>query len=198
MMRDNNKSYDMRGDTRQMQSTLARSSKEPEDWTFATEDTRKMTHGIHAYPARMVPQVVEKLINKYANRDGSDRCIDCFCGSGTVLVESKLQGIPSIGVDANPLAVLISKVKSTPLSRKQLETYAARLHDAIDADKGRDVEIPNIRNLKHWFKPSVQKQLVITKEHIDNIRNKDIRDFFKVCFSVTVRKVSVEYHNYCH
>lgn len=163
-----------------------------DDWTFLTADTREMTHGLHSYPARMVPQVVEKLITKYANHDGHDRCLDCFCGSGTVLVESKLKKIPSVGVDSNPLAVLISKVKTAPIKRERLETYAERLHRSIakDLDGKRWVEVPKIKNLDHWFKPSISRQLAVLKDNIYGIRDEEVRDFFKVCFSVTVRKVS--------
>jgi site-specific DNA-methyltransferase (cytosine-N4-specific) len=162
------------------------------DWTFATADTRQMTHGLHPYPARMVPQVVERLIQKYANHDGKDRCLDCFCGSATVLVESKLSKIPSIGIDSNPLAVLISKVKVTPISKEKLEPYAERLYRSIgkDIENKEKVEIPKIKNLDHWFKPSVSRQLAIVKENIYGIRDEDIRDFFKVCLSLTIRKVS--------
>lgn len=175
-----------------MQSTLAGSSGKREDWTFATVNTRLMTHGIHTYPARMVPQVVEKLITKFANGDGSDRCIDSFCGSGTVLVESKLKGIPSIGIDANPLAVLITKVKTTPIPKEILEANANKLYLSIarDLTKGKQVEVPKIKNMEHWFKPTVSKQLAVVKDHIYRIENEAVQDFFKICFSVAVRKVS--------
>ncbi|MHB8483790.1 MAG: DNA methyltransferase [Nitrospiria bacterium] len=176
-----------------MQSSLVASSQNPdEDWTFATADTKRMTHGLHTYPARMVPQVVEKLIVKYANHDRTDHCIDCFCGSGSVLVESKLKNIPSIGIDSNPLAVLISKVKTTPISREKLESVASKLNVSItkDLNNSRQIEVPKIKNLNHWFKPSISKQLAIVKDNIYDVKDEAIRDFFKVCFSVTVRKVS--------
>lgn len=162
-----------------------------DDWTFANADTRRMTHGLHNYPARMIPQVVEKLIiESRATKD--DVCLDSFCGSGTVLVEAKLKGIRSIGVDSNPLAVLISKVKTTPITKNRLENYWRELYAAIDKDieRKRKIEVPAIRNLNHWFKPEVQQHLAIAKDNIYGIENAAVRDFFKLCFSVAVRKVS--------
>lgn len=40
--------------------------------------------------------------------DGSGQLLDPFCGNATTMVEAKLFGIPSIGVDANPFSVLTS------------------------------------------------------------------------------------------
>jgi site-specific DNA-methyltransferase (cytosine-N4-specific) len=45
---------------------------------------------------------------------------DPFCGSGTSLVEASLFGVPTIGVDFDPLAVLISNAKTVALSARQL------------------------------------------------------------------------------
>jgi DNA modification methylase len=38
--------------------------------------------------------------------------LDPFCGTGTVLVECKKRGIPSVGVEANPVAHFASRVKT--------------------------------------------------------------------------------------
>jgi DNA modification methylase len=47
--------------------------------------------------------------------------LDPFCGSGTVLVESRLAGRKSWGVDLNPLAVLLAKLKSQSATSTQLQ-----------------------------------------------------------------------------
>jgi site-specific DNA-adenine methylase len=48
--------------------------------------------------------------------------LDPFMGSGTTLIEAKLSGIPQVyGTDLNPLAVLLSEVKTTNLSNEQLQ-----------------------------------------------------------------------------
>jgi len=46
--------------------------------------------------------------------------LDPFCGSGGVLVEAKLLGRNSVGVDINPLAVIIAKAKTTPIDSQPL------------------------------------------------------------------------------
>lgn len=164
---------------------------ESEDWTFSKADTKYLTHGFHPYPARMIPQVAGRLIDHYSNSKGTV-CIDPFCGSGTVLVESKLRNIQSIGVDNNPLAVLISKVKTTPIPTERLSKQRSVISQQINenATTISDLEVPQIKNLDYWFKTDVSKLLALIKKIIDTIDNQDVADYFKVCFSIAVRKVS--------
>ena len=91
-------------------------------WDFKESSTRDLTHGLHYYPATMVypiSQNILKIINKYINVES---LMDPFMGSGTILVEGMLDNIPQIyGTDLNPLAVLMSKVKTTILTDIQID-----------------------------------------------------------------------------
>ncbi|MBU2068430.1 site-specific DNA-methyltransferase, partial [Patescibacteria group bacterium] len=85
-------------------------------WAFADKtrkDTAYITHGYHRYPAKFIPQIVSRLIERYTKK--GDLVVDPFGGCGTTLVESKVNGRQSIGVDINPVAVLIAKAKKTPI-----------------------------------------------------------------------------------
>ena len=42
---------------------------------------------------------------------GTDTVLDPFCGTGTTLVEAKLRGIPSVGIEANTMAHFACSVK---------------------------------------------------------------------------------------
>lgn len=55
------------------------------------------------------------LVRDYLERFGitnKDCVLDPFCGTGTTLVECKKLGIPSIGLEANPIVQLAAKVKT--------------------------------------------------------------------------------------
>jgi SAM-dependent methyltransferase len=43
------------------------------------------------------------------------RILDPFCGSGSIMVGAAQQGRASVGIDVNPLAVFVSRVKLAPL-----------------------------------------------------------------------------------
>ena len=77
----------------------------------ASEDERDtLTHGFHAYPARLHPEIASVALDTFA-RPG-DLVLDPFCGSGTVLVEARVRGLDATGVDLNPLALRLAEVKT--------------------------------------------------------------------------------------
>ena len=184
-----------------------------EDWDFATAKTQKYTHGLHAYPARMIPQIAHRLIERYSQP--YDLVLDPFCGSGTVLTEALLMrshyhGKPepdsprnAVGNDINPLALLLAKVKSKPIDPHRLDENVAFLLRTVEEDIIRlrkdqlNVDIPDDKkfpNLTHWFKDYVINELAAIRQTMNKLSDKDFQDFVKVCFSLTVRKVSNIYN----
>jgi len=169
---------------------------EGEDWDFAGEDTQYLTHGLHPYPARMVPQIARRLLRRFASKN--DVVLDPFCGSGGVLVEARLAGLNSIGVDINPLACLLAEVKSNPIEPSLLESWWRRLKSQITREvisfkfEGVDIDLPNFSNtnIEYWFKPETMKELAIIRRSLEAIRENHVRKFFEVPFSLTVREVS--------
>src|SRR3989338_790503 len=91
------------------------------DWDFKKADTKEYTNCIHTYPAMMIPQIARRLIYLYGKN--AKTLLDPFCGSGTSLVEASLTNHikGAYGFDLNPLAILISKVKTTKTDPKKLE-----------------------------------------------------------------------------
>jgi len=85
-------------------------------WSFkelTRIQTSYITHGYHRYPAKFIPQLAGRII-KENSRVGNLVC-DPFMGSGTTLVEAILSGRLTYGTDINPVSVLISKSKTTPI-----------------------------------------------------------------------------------
>src|SRR5208283_4733824 len=77
----------------------------------------RYTHLLHPYPAKLLPQIPYSFLRSSLVSGGLPQTIvDPFCGSGTVLLEAALFGHRAIGADTNPLARLVSKVKTTPVS----------------------------------------------------------------------------------
>ena len=102
------------------------------------ETAESLTHPFHTYPARLHPATARILVEVVDA--GNRTLLDPFCGSGTVLVEARVAGAHPVGVDLNPLAVLVARAKTwtvPPRKRHQLrETGHAiacdgRFHGAI-------------------------------------------------------------------
>jgi len=150
---------------------------------------KRSSHEIHAYPAKLIPHIPYYFINN-PNYTSEDAVIaDFFCGSGTVLVEASLAGHKSYGMDVNPLSVLISKVKTTPLPKNTLEKQVEKLMRKINHDN--DSPIPDFPNRDYWFTKTAVKKLSMLKEILDTTNfDKDCEDFFKVCLSSIIRSCS--------
>src|SRR5690606_33279189 len=89
------------------------------EWCFKNvRSVEQWTHGYHRYPAKFLPNLVQKLIEDYTEEE--DVVADFFAGCGTTLVEAKIHGRKSIGVDINPVAELITKAKTNPIEPKKL------------------------------------------------------------------------------
>ena len=147
------------------------------------------THGIHRYPAKFIPQIPRFCIERYSTP--GDTVLDPFMGSGTSLLEAFMTGRESFGIDVHPLARLIAKVKTTPLEPEGLTEQGERLLEAIRDDRRDNHEwVPEIPNREHWFRPEVLGDLAKIKRNIWGIEEGDQKDFFKICLSSIIRKVS--------
>lgn len=156
-------------------------------WNFERADTKYDTHGIFKYPAMMVAPIVKRLMDQYSTPD----CIilDPFCGSGSVLVEAVLHNRESYGIDINPLALLLAKVKTTPINPQALvEEYQKFIK--YKNKNSKNIEIPSFFNIDYWFKQNVIKNLAVIKTWLNEIEDEDTKNFFKISFAETVRITS--------
>ena len=80
------------------------------DWDF-TENQQDEISLLHPYPARFIESIPYKLITEIGLNE-NERVLDPFCGSGTTLLEAQKLGYESVGIDLNPIACLISRVKT--------------------------------------------------------------------------------------
>ena len=102
-------------------------------WDFKESDTRAYTHGLHSYPAMMVSPISNNIIRIVKQFKKINSLFDPFAGSGTVLVEGMLAGMPKIaGNDINPLALFLSKVKTTALNDEKLHSHYSELIERIE------------------------------------------------------------------
>ena len=122
-----------------------------QDLSFRGVDTQYSTHSIHPYVAAINPPLVSELIKYFVPTDGS--ILDPYCGGGGVLVEGIINNRPVSGNDINPLAVSISKAKTTYLSQAITEKYFQVLLDLYSGMQVSQEEINELpQTIKYWFK----------------------------------------------
>lgn len=144
---------------------------------------------VHPFPARMAPDIALGVITKHSK---PLRVLDPMSGSGTVLAVARANGHRAIGVDTDPLAVLISGVWTTAidpaaLRRKAVQTLATardtfgtlRARDAYPINADEDTK----RFVRFWFDQRARRQLASLAAAIDDVRGKKIRDALWCAFS---------------
>ncbi|WP_417445461.1 DNA methyltransferase [Kangiella sp.] len=148
----------------------------------------RFTHRIHPYPAKLIQQIpVFFLSNDILSKKG-DYVLDPFSGSGTVLLEAILQGRHAIGSDSNPLARLITSVKTSKVNRTTLESLLNNIENNLDSCT--TSYKPEVVNMDYWFNKKAKNQLTKIYNCITSIPNKKYRDFFLLCLSATAKRVS--------
>lgn len=171
------------------------------DWSFTSNKTDYLSHDIHPYPSKFIPQIPCNLIN--ALTLPGELVWDPFGGSGTAAFESLRLGRRAISTDANPLATEITRAKCLTLTPEQIgkleehcnrfEAMGARPYDAeiILKREHSNIEafIPHIPNIDKWFHKNATQELAYI---LHEIKTLDLSSewFARVCLSAIVVRAS--------
>jgi DNA modification methylase len=107
-------------------------------------------HDWYRFVLSFPPHLVREYLQRF--KIGREQVVlDPFCGTGTTLVECKKLGIPSVGVEANPMACFASRAKTDwSISSKNFVRKARAVADqAIDELRRQGFEdepLPFFRN----------------------------------------------------
>lgn len=173
------------------------------DWSFTDDDTRYLTHDLHPYPAKFIPQIPAHLISRLSMP--GDVVLDPFGGSATTAVEAVRLGRRAISFDANPLSALIGRVKTgymSPPARTDLEQLCAAVeghilsfstHPASWATHLRsryNSYLPDIPNMTKWFQDHVIGELCLVRHLIDQTTEGIARDAACLALSRVILRIS--------
>ncbi len=125
------------------------------------------THQFYRYPGRFSPTFARSAIQTFS-RSG-DTVLDPFLGGGTSAIEAILLGRRYVGTDVNPLSVFVSRVKTTPLFRcdvEELISWQSRLETAVNArrpsvDSGGWAQYQ--RHVPWWLRKALEQALGSTR-----------------------------------
>lgn len=173
------------------------------DWDFNKAKTQYLTHGLHPYPAKYIPQIPNALIQELSSV--GDTVLDIFSGSGTTIVEALLLKRNAIGVDANPLAVMIGEAKTTAFTngeQLELNTLVARAEDYASQLAGEEPNLlaengfkstgfrPDHKATYFWFEDFVVEELAEIKSWCDSLTHESSKIIAITAFSSIIVTVS--------
>src|SRR2546425_705066 len=137
---------------------------------------------VHPFPARMAPGIALEVV---AEAKKPLRVLDPMMGSGTVLAVARSKGHRAIGIDIDPLAVLIAKVWTTAIDAEEVRDKARevldRAREILPTLSTRDAyprhADPETRTfVAYWFDDYARRQLTALATAIDRVRDGEIRD----------------------
>ena len=160
-----------------------------DEWSFSQEQYEPYSHNYHRYPAKFISPLARKIIESESNV--GDLICDPFGGCGTTLLESKIRGRRSLGFDINPVAKLITEVKTKALLPEKLEESKEKLFASIHFESAliNDYGTTHER-MRYWFDKDTYLALNHVYDCILKEQNADIQKFFLCAFSHCLKNCS--------
>lgn len=146
-------------------------------------------HPVHPFPARMAPSLALDVI---AESDRPLRILDPMAGSGTVPAIAESKGHHVIGIDLDPLAVLISRVWTTAIDPEAIRDTAAtvlehayRVFCSLSAREAypQNSDAETRRFAEYWFDDYARRQLTSLATAIRQTPDESVREALWCAFS---------------
>ncbi len=119
--------------------------------------------------------------------------LDPFCGSGTTLAEAQRRGLTSVGVDLNPIACLISRVRTQswdPSDAGLGLDHSRLLHEHALRASGAGDLATRIPRLDHWFDEWAAAALAGAMSYLGGVDDPIWHDRIAVAISSAVVRIS--------
>lgn len=177
-----------------------------------------LTHDYFRYygkfPSKIAKYIIETLSDEGKINPKEDYIFDNYNGSGTTMVEAKIGGFYSGGIDINPFGVLASNVKTYNYDVNKLKDMFSSLllkikcplkmenqnsflmPNGIDVDDLQGISKINKQmyfdfpDIDKWFDEETIHQLSVIKYYLLSMPQDKYREFFVLGFFAIIRRVS--------
>ncbi|HEV7398371.1 MAG TPA: DNA methyltransferase [Pyrinomonadaceae bacterium] len=172
-------------------------------WAFADDDTTYLSHDIHPYPAKFIPQIPRHVIAQLSMP--GETVWDPFGGSGTTALECVLLGRQAVSSDVNPLAEVIGNGKILTL-RKEDEDFLSGIIEELEIIAASEASIidafrrfeplnrfePEMPNCAQWFHPQAVAELSYLRARIETFSADKCQRLATVCLSKIILRSSYQ------
>jgi DNA modification methylase len=147
-------------------------------------NTNESVHRWSPYVQGFSASFVQNTLDKYKSDYTSPIILDPFAGSGTVIVQTKMNGFKSFGVELNPLLHFIGTTKINSWQTSPLDFLQA----AETLPTKHKFQAPEFLKSSNQFNPKVLRNLEIIKSGIDSLKlnyeqDKQIRNLLLLAFA---------------
>ncbi|CAN1487542.1 hypothetical protein MCETALH18_00113 [Methylophilaceae bacterium] len=159
------------------------------DIPYTIKSLSYLVHSHYRYYGKFPSVVAGQLLEMFPAPSKDHYVLDNFCGSGTTLVEARLRGIKSFGLDISWLSCLASNVKVKPIDVAIVLKALTKLLNSYMENKKSLVFEPTLFTEK-WFSNDVAADLNALQKALVDTPKSEIRDFLLVAFLGIIRRVS--------
>lgn len=161
---------------------------------------------IHCYAASFGSDLAKNLIHEHGKKRGT--VLDPFAGSGTTLIQALIADMSCIGIDVDPIAVLLCRVQTRSYKQNWLQRVEAQALEAVDhiedelqrkkidgrkikkdtsfSVNGYCAKIPDKSEVDYWFSSNHKIVLASLVAHLNRIKNKREKDLMAVSLSSSI------------
>lgn len=165
------------------------------DLDFHNGDSARLTHAIHAFPAKFPPDLPRLFIEQLT--EPGESVLDPMMGSGTTVLEASVAGRRALGNDIDPLAYRIAQAKLAKLEWESLihalqRVVSSARRDLATSQSSLSVELATRFDEKtktfvdYWFARQTQMELQALYRNIETVESVEERVFLEVAFSSTI------------
>lgn len=126
----------------------------------------------YGFKHRFGSELVSKIFSMFNLSEG-DVVLDPFCGGGTTLIKSRLDGYNAVGLDISPFSTFLSNVLTTTYDASKLEKALNKISHKIN----NKVEIPDVAILQKSFSDLTLKYIYSLRDSINSVNSPE-KDFF--------------------
>lgn len=148
-----------------------------------------LVHSHYRYYGKFPPVVAGQLLDQFPPQNADQYVLDNFCGSGTTLVEARLRGIRSIGIDISWLSCLASNVKARNADLNAIRGYLNSIATEF-YEHYKNTDDPQDSFSSKWFSSESARGLATLQRMIGALKRDSARDFLLVALLGIVRRVS--------
>lgn len=159
------------------------------DIPYTISELSYLVHSHYRYYGKFPSSVVGQLLEQFPPPSNDYYVLDNFCGSGTTLVEAKLRGIKSYGLDISWLSCLASNVKANAADTYKIKSELGRITHEFHKILACTVP-PEDSFLDKWFTKEAARDLFALREILLKLPVSPEKDFLLVAFIGIVRRVS--------
>jgi DNA modification methylase len=154
-------------------------------------DPISQKHTVHPFPARMASSIA--LGHLPATPKARPLTVlDPMAGSGTTLVAARMNGHLAVGIDTDPLAIIISKTRCQSFAQDKARELAAEIIKKVEKKWSKipaKSAYPHYADdetcefIDYWFDTKNKKQLVCLSRYIEKVRDKNLQNILWCAFS---------------